>query len=422
VIFIDKVKMYIKAGNGGNGSVSFRREKYVPNGGPDGGDGGRGGNVIFVVDEGKNTLLDYKNRRKHVAQNGENGGGKRFAGKSGTDLFLPVPKGTVIKDAETGKVIHDMSDGEPYIAARGGKGGWGNSHFATPTRQAPRFAKNGTEGEERDIILELKMIADVGLVGFPNVGKSTLLSKITAANPKIGNYPFTTLTPNLGVASVYEQTFVVADIPGLIEGASEGLGLGHDFLRHIDRCRLMLHLFDASCEEGEMALEKIKKIINELEKFSPALASRPMILVGNKQDSVYDESLLEGVEDFAKEKNMQLYYISAVTGKGLKELLEGVAETLKTLPPIIAYESEISFDITPERVRETVIENVNGVYHVTGEWIKRAAGGVYFDDYESFNYFQKILKKGGVFEALVERGIKEGDTVEIYGLEFNYVE
>ena len=370
----------------------------------------------------KITVLDYKNRRKHIAQNGENGGGNRFAGKCGADLYLPVPRGTVIKDAESGKVIHDMSDGEPFIAARGGKGGWGNTHFATPTRQAPRFAKNGIEGEERNIILELKMIADVGLVGFPNVGKSTLLSKITAANPKIGNYPFTTLTPNLGVASVYDSTFVVADIPGLIVGASDGLGLGHDFLRHIDRCRLMLHLFDASCEDGENALEKIKKINYELEKFNLELASRPMILVGNKQDSVYDESLLEGIKEFAEEKEMPLFYISAVTGQGLQELLECVANKLNDLPPVITYEAEIDTEITPEKTKETFIEFKDGVYHVTGEWIKRAAGGVYFDDYESFNYFQKILKKSGVFDALVEKGVKEGDTVEIYGLEFNYVE
>jgi GTP-binding protein len=285
------------------------------------------------------------------------------------------------------------------------------------------FAKQGTKGEERELILELKMLADVGLVGMPSVGKSSILSRISSARPKIAAYHFTTLSPNLGVVSTGgESGFVAADIPGLIEGAADGLGLGHDFLRHIDRCRLMLHLFDASCEDGENALDKIIKINTELEKWSEELASRPMILVGNKKDCIYDEETLSGVEEFAKEKDIPLFYISAVTGEGLKELLECVANRLNQLPPIVSYESEISFDVTPDRGRETVIEVIDGVYHVTGEWIKRAAGGIYFDDYESFNYFQKILKKGGVFEALVEKGIKEGDTVEIYGLEFNYVE
>ncbi|MBR4951026.1 MAG: GTPase ObgE, partial [Clostridia bacterium] len=295
-MFIDKVTIYIKAGNGGNGCVSFRREKYVAKGGPDGGDGGKGGNIVFVVDEGENTLLNFKYHRKFVAPNGADGMPKRCHGKYGEDLLIKVPRGTVLRDPESGLVIHDMSDGLPYIAARGGKGGWGNSHFATPTRQVPRFAKSGVDGAERNVTLELKMLADVGLVGFPNVGKSTLLSEVSSARPKIANYHFTTLSPNLGVVSVYDKNFVMADIPGLIEGASDGLGLGHDFLRHVDRCRLILHVFDISASEREDPLSDILMINQELKKYSPELASRPQILVANKIDLGYSEDHLAAVK------------------------------------------------------------------------------------------------------------------------------
>lgn len=419
---IDKVAITIKAGKGGDGAVSFRREKYVAKGGPDGGDGGKGGNVVFVVDEGTNTLLDYKNRRKFKAPDGDNGQGRKFAGKSGSDLHLPVPRGTVIKDTNTGKVIHDMSDGQPYIAAKGGRGGWGNTHFATATRQAPRFAKNGYEGEYKELTLELKMLADVGLAGFPNVGKSTLLSKISAANPKVANYHFTTLAPNLGVVRIYEKDFVVADIPGLIEGASEGLGLGHDFLRHIDRCRLILHIFDLSASEREDPLEDIKKINTELKKYSPDLATRPQILVGNKIDTGYDKETLTKIKRYASRKGQKLFLMSGLTGQGIDELMRYVSELLETLPPLTTYESEITEEAEIDYTDRSVdIKIEDGVYHVEGEWIKRVCGGVNFDDRESLMFFQRVLKNSGVIEALEKAGIQDGDTVEIYGIEFDFV-
>ncbi len=418
---IDKVTINIKAGKGGDGAVSFRREKYVAKGGPDGGDGGKGGNVVFVVDEGINTLLDFKNRRKFKAPDGDNGQGRKFAGKTGEDLRIRVPRGTVIKDL-AGRVIHDMSDGNDYVAAKGGRGGWGNTRFATATRQAPRFAKNGFEGEQLDLVLELKMLADVGLAGFPNVGKSTLLSKISAANPKIANYHFTTLAPNLGVVRIYEKDFVVADIPGLIEGASEGLGLGHDFLRHIDRCRLVLHLFDISASEREDPLDDIKKINKELKKYSADLGNRPQILVGNKIDCGIDEEALKRIKSYASRKGQKLFLISGVTGEGVDELMRFVAQMLDTLPPLTTYESEITeveeIDYTDRSVEITV---EGDTYHVKGDWIKRVCGGVNFDDRESFMFFQRVLKNSGVIKALEDKGISDGDTVEIYGLEFDFI-
>ncbi len=397
---IDKVTINIKAGKGGDGAVSFRREKYVAKGGPDGGDGGKGGNVVFVVDDGINTLLDFKNRRKFKAPDGDNGQGRKFAGKTGADLKIRLPRGTVIKDLN-GRVIHDMSDGEPFVAAKGGRGGWGNTHFATATRQAPRFAKNGFEGEERDLVLELKMLADVGLAGFPNVGKSTLLSKISAANPKVANYHFTTLAPNLGVVRIYEKDFVVADIPGLIEGASEGLGLGHDFLRHIDRCRLVLHLFDLSATEREDPLDDIKKINKELKKYSEDLGKRPQILVGNKIDSGYDKDTLARIKRYAARKGQKVFLISGLTGEGVDELMRYVSQTLEDLPPLTVYESEVTelpeIDYTDRSVE---IEVEGSTYHVKGDWIKRVCGGVNFDDRESFMFFQRVLKNSGVMQAL----------------------
>lgn len=421
-MFLDKVDIYIKAGNGGNGCVSFRREKYVSHGGPDGGDGGKGGDVIFMVDEGVNTLLAFKYHRKFVAQNGADGMKRKFFGKSGDDIIIKVPPGTVIKDKETGKILKDMSDNEPFVAARGGKGGWGNVHFATPTRQAPRFAKNGLPGEERYLTLELKMLADVGIVGFPNVGKSTLLSLISSARPKIANYHFTTLSPNLGVVSVYDQNFVVADIPGLIEGAADGAGLGHDFLRHIERCRLVLHLFDISASERSDPLDDIIKINSELHKYSPELAARPQILAGNKIDIGYDEEVLERIKAFAAENNYELYLISGATGEGVDEMIKAVAAKLKELPPLKKYESEVTDENFEEpKTREINISVVNNVYKVEGEWLKKVVGSVNFDDYESLQYFQRVLKNSGVIEQLEKAGIQEGDTVDIYGMEFDFV-
>ena len=419
-MFIDKVTIYIKAGDGGNGCVSFRREKYVSHGGPDGGDGGRGGNVVFVCDEGKNTLLDFKYRRKFVAPSGENGMAKKFFGKSGEDLVIPVPRGTVLRDPESGKVIHDMSDGLPYTAAKGGRGGWGNVHFATPTRQAPRFAKSGIPGEERNITLELKMLADVGLVGFPNVGKSTLLSEVSSAKPKIANYHFTTLSPNLGVVSVYDKTFVMADIPGLIEGASEGLGLGHDFLRHIDRCRLILHIFDISASERPDPLDDIIKINEELARYSPELASRPQILVGNKVDMGYSEEDLERIKAYADEKGWKLFLISGIICEGVPELLAGTAKMLDTLPPMVRYEEEF-IEQEKESGFDVTVEKADGIYAVKGEWLIRLCNDINFDDYESLNYFQRVLRDKGVIRALEDAGISEGDTVDIYGIEFDFM-
>ncbi len=418
-MFIDKVTIYVKAGDGGNGCVSFHREKYVAKGGPDGGDGGKGGNIVFVVDEGENTLLNFKYRRKFVAQNGADGMTKRFYGKSGEDLIIPVPVGTVLRDPESGLVIHDMSDGQPYIAAKGGKGGWGNSHFATPTRQVPRFAKSGIKGAEKNITLELKMLADVGLVGFPNVGKSTLLSEVTAARPKIANYHFTTLAPNLGVVSVYDKNFVMADIPGLIEGASDGLGLGHDFLRHIDRCRLILHVFDISASERENPLDDILKINAELEKYSPELASRPQILVANKIDLGYSEEHLEQIKAYAEENGCELFLICGALSEGVPELMKAVAAKLNELPPMIYYAEE--YVETVETVDTSVtVEVVNGVYNVIGEWLIRLCNDINFDDYESLQFFQRVLRDKGVIKALEDAGIEEGQTVSIYDIEFEF--
>ncbi len=419
-MFIDKVQIYIKAGNGGNGSVSFRREKYVAQGGPDGGDGGRGGNIVFVVDEGENTLLNFKYRRKFVAPNGANGMGKRCHGKGGEDLLIPVPAGTILRDPESGLVIHDMSDGLPYIAAKGGKGGWGNSHFATPTRQVPRFAKSGVQGAEKNIILELKMLADVGLVGFPNVGKSTLLSEVSAARPKIANYHFTTLAPNLGVVTVYDKSFVMADIPGLIEGASDGLGLGHDFLRHIDRCRLILHVFDISASEREDPFEDIIKINEELEKYSPELASRPQILVANKIDLGYTEENLQRIKDYAAEKGWELFLICGVLSEGVSELMKAVSQKLQELPPMVYYEEEF-VEAVEENDTSVSVEVEDGIYHVIGEWLIRLCNDINFDDYESLQFFQRVLRDKGVIKALEDAGIEEGDTVDIYGVEFDFM-
>jgi GTP-binding protein len=420
--FIDHVKIEIKAGDGGHGAITFRREKYVAAGGPDGGDGGRGGNIVFRVDEGVNTLLAYRYRHKFVAGNGGNGKGDKFHGATADDLIIPVPRGTIIKDAETGAVIHDMSDGEDFIACRGGRGGWGNRHFATPTRQVPMFAKNGTPGEHKIVLLELKMLADVGLIGFPSVGKSSILSRISAARPKIADYHFTTLSPNLGVVRVHDEPgFVAADIPGLIEGASDGAGLGHDFLRHVDRCRLLLHVVDISCFEGRDPIDDVKTINQELLRYSPALAERPQIILANKCDALDPELVnIEEFEEFVRENGWQLMYVSAATGEGLRDMIETVYDRLQTLPPILTYEAE---EIEKEEIvgKETIIRREGDKFIVEGQWIFNLMNQVNFDDYESLNYFQRVLLKSGVFEQLEAAGCQDGDTVSMYEFEFDYI-
>ena len=420
--FIDHVKIEIKAGNGGNGAIAFHREKYVSAGGPDGGDGGRGGNIVFRVDEGVNTLLAYRYRHKFVAGNGGDGKGGKLHGATADDVIIPVPRGTVIKDAETGAVIHDMSDGEDFIACRGGRGGWGNRHCATATRQVPMFAKNGTQGEQKTVLLELKMLADVGLIGFPSVGKSSILARISAARPKIAEYHFTTLSPNLGVVRVHDEAgFVAADIPGLIEGAAEGAGLGHDFLRHVDRCRLLLHVVDISCYEGRDPIDDIKTINQELLRYSPALSERPQIIIANKCDILDDELFdVAEFEEFVRDNDWELMYVSAATGEGLDAMVKTVYERLQTLPPILTYEAE---EIQKEEVvgKETVIRREGGKFVVEGQWIFNLMNQINFDDYESLNYFQRALQRGGVFEQLEAAGCVDGDTVSMYEFEFDYV-
>ena len=425
-MFIDNIKIYLKAGNGGNGAVSFRREKYVSHGGPDGGDGGHGGNIVFRVDEGSNTLLAFRYKRKFVAQNGGDGKGAKFHGATAPDLVILVPPGTLIKEPETGKVIHDMSedDGADFVCCRGGRGGFGNRHFATPTRQTPMFAKNGTKGEEAEVLLELKMIADVGLVGYPSVGKSSLLSRISSARPKIADYHFTTLSPNLGVVSTgAESGFVAADIPGLIEGAADGAGLGHAFLRHVDRCRLLLHVVDVAGVEYRDPIEDIKTINAELEKYSPELATRPQIIVANKCDMLPGSEVdVQAFELFVDENGWELFYVSAVTGEGLDELVHAVGERLKLLPPVLVYESEVVRETEAAPTAEDiVIRREDGKYIVEGDFIYNIMGRINFDNYESLNYFQHTLQRNGVFEKLEAAGCTDGDTVSIYDFEFDYV-
>ncbi|MCI8332345.1 MAG: GTPase ObgE [Clostridiales bacterium] len=424
-MFIDHVKVYVKAGDGGHGCVSFHREKYVSHGGPDGGDGGHGGAVIVTVDKGTNTLVHYRYRHKFVAANGENGKNSKCHGKTADPLYLPVPPGTVIKDAQSGLVIHDMSDGNDFVLCQGGKGGWGNTHFATPTRQVPRFAKNGLKGEEREVIFELKMLADVGLVGLPNVGKSSLLSVISAARPKIANYHFTTISPNLGVVKIGEdQEFVVADIPGLIEGAAEGAGLGHAFLRHIDRCRMIIHMVDISGQEGRDPIEDIQLINAELARYSPELAQKPQIIAANKYDCITgQEDTLHDFEQFVAQNGWELVYISAVSHYHIRELTQLVHQKLEELPPLIEYEPEYKIMpvIDTAAEHEITIQRMNEIYIVEGEWLYNLMGTINFDDRESLMYFQKVLKKSGVIQKLIDFGVQDGDTVSIYDFEFDFV-
>ena len=426
-MFVDNVEIYVKAGNGGNGAVTFHREKYVSAGGPDGGDGGRGGNVILRVDTGANTLLAFRYKRKFIAEDGGNGMAGKMHGKSGKDIVIQVPPGTLIKEKDSGRIIFDMANADEFVLCKGGRGGWGNRHFATPTRQIPRFAKSGTKGEERTVLLELKMLSEVGLIGFPNVGKSSILSCISAAKPKIANYHFTTLSPNLGVVPVKEgKGFLAADIPGLIEGAAEGAGLGHAFLRHIDRCRLLLHVVDISCQDGREPADDIDKIDTELANYSSELSKRPQIIIANKSDAADFES--EAVKRFqarAEELGRKVIYVSAITHKGLDELVKAASEMLKTLPPITVYDTEV----LPEEdagnatsgAKETIIKRVNEKYVVEGEWLFNFMGQINFADYESLNFFQRVLIKNGVIDKLREAGVNEGDTVSIYDFEFEFV-
>ena len=422
-MLFDNVRIHLQAGNGGNGCISFHREKYVSHGGPDGGDGGKGGSIIFRVEEGMNTLTYYKYKRKFKAENGGDGAKKKFHGKNGQDLILPIPLGTVIKDADSGLVIKDMSEAGDFVICKGGKGGWGNRHFATPTRQIPRFAKAGIQGEEKEIVLELKLIADVGFVGLPNVGKSSLLSRISEARPKIADYHFTTLEPSIGVVELSdERAFIAADIPGLIEGASDGLGLGHEFLKHVDRCRLLIHVVDVSGREGRDPVADIELINRELEQYSPELATRKQIIAANKMDIAEDEVILDAFRQYVEARDLQVIYISAATGENVKELTELAYRELQSLPPIRVYETEfIEEPVETSGDHEFTVSNVNGVYVVEGDWLYRLMGNINFSDRESLMYFQRVLRNSGVIKALEEKGATDGDTVSIYDFEFDFV-
>ncbi len=422
-MFVDKVRITVCGGRGGDGAVAFHREKYVAAGGPDGGDGGHGGSVILRVNDNLTTLLDFRYKRKYAAQAGANGQGRNMSGKRGEPLIIQVPRGTVVRDAETNAVIVDMSTGEDHIIAKGGRGGWGNNHFATPTRQVPRFAKAGLKGQERDVILELKLLADVGLVGFPNVGKSTLLSVTSNARPKIANYHFTTLFPNLGVIYVEEGvSFVMADIPGIIEGAAEGAGLGHDFLRHIDRCRLLVHVVDVSGSEGRDPVEDFDAICAELKNYSVDLSNRPMIVAANKTDILEpDCDNLERLKAHVEAAGCELYEISAGTTQGTRQLMRVVAEKLRTLPPVTIYEPEyVEVIEAPSDPSALEIDHYGSTWLITGTWLERLVMDINFDDYESRNYFDQQLRKCGLFTRLEEMGIQDGDVVSIYDLEFEY--
>ena len=422
-MFVDIAKIKIKAGNGGNGAVAFHREKYVAAGGPDGGDGGRGGDIIFKVDTNLATLSDFRYKKKYVGKNGENGRGSRCNGKRGEDTYIYVPKGTIIREVESGKIMADMSDKHEFVAAHGGKGGWGNVHFATPTRQVPRFAKDGMPGEEWEIQLELKLLADVGLLGFPNVGKSTLISVVSEAKPIIGNYHFTTITPVLGVVSMGEgSSFVMADIPGLIEGASDGVGLGHAFLRHVERCRMLVHIVDVAGSEGRDPIEDFETINKELEKFNPEMTKLPQIVAGNKIDMASDEQI-ERFKKYVTDKGYEYFNICAPIKEGTTELINAVAAKLATLPPIKRYEpEEIPIEFFEKKKHNGFnIKVEDGVYIIEAEWLIPILSKIDYDDYESLQYLQRVLVSSGIDAALKEKGIQNGDTVSIYDIEFDYV-
>ena len=423
-MFVDIAKIHLKAGKGGDGAVSFHREKYVAAGGPDGGDGGRGGNIVFRADSNLSTLADFRYKRKYSAEAGQNGGASRCTGKSAQDLVISVPVGTLVKDAETGRIIADISDNEPVVIAKGGNGGWGNQHFATATRQVPRFAKSGNPGEEIDVTLELKLLADVGLIGFPNVGKSTLVSVVSEAKPKIANYHFTTLTPVLGVVRMGEgSSFVMADIPGLIEGAGEGVGLGHEFLRHVERCRMLVHIIDISGSEGRDPIDDFDKINHELKVFSPELSERPQIVVGNKCD-LTDEEEVARISEYFESKGYKFFPVMAAIAEGTDELINYVAAELQKLPPIKIYEAEPKpiEDFTAPKKRDFTIRVCDGIYFVENcEWILDIMNRVDPDDYESLQYFERVLRQSGIIDALEDKGIAAGDTVSVYDIEFEFV-
>lgn len=424
-MFVDQAKIYIKAGDGGDGAVSFHREKYVAAGGPDGGDGGKGGDIVFVVDDNISNLIDFRYKRKYVAEKGQNGGGKNCSGRNAPDLVVKVPRGTVVREIKGGRILADLSTDEPAVIAHGGKGGRGNAHFATSTRQIPKFAKPGFRGDEYEVMLELKLIADVGLVGFPNVGKSTLISVVSAAKPKIANYHFTTLTPVLGVVKIEEgKSFVMADIPGLIEGASEGVGLGHEFLRHVERCRLIVHVIDVSGSEGRDPIEDFKAINHELENFSMELAEAPQIVAANKSDMATPEQI-ERLRNYVEDQGLLFYEISAATTKGTKELMYGVWERLSVLPPVKQFEAQ---PLTQEELDDKLISKKDfrvtvedGVYFVEADWLLDILRTANMDDYSSLQYFQNVLRTSGIIDKLEEMGIEEGDTVSIFDFEFEYL-
>ncbi|MCI1982957.1 MAG: GTPase ObgE [Oscillospiraceae bacterium] len=422
-MFIDSAKIKISAGNGGDGAVAFHREKYVASGGPDGGDGGRGGNVVFQVNGNLSTLSDFRYRRKYVAQNGENGRGKRCSGRAGEDLVIRVPRGTLLKDAATGRLIADLSSDEPQVIAKGGRGGWGNARFATATRQAPRFSKPGGMGESMELRLELKLLADVALVGYPNVGKSTLVSVVSEAKPQIANYPFTTVTPVLGVVRRGEgRSFVMADIPGLIEGASGGAGLGHQFLRHVDRCRLLVHIVDVSGSEGRDPKKDFQVINTELEKYNSDLAHRPMLVVGNKCDLASEEQI-NGFRSYVEGLGYEFFPIMAAIRYQVDPLLNRIDELLSKLPPVRQYEPEpapVPAETSDDN--KVSISKNGGVYVVEGEWLRQTMRSVNFADADSLRYFESVLEKTGVIDALRAAGIHEGDTVSLYDFEFNFME
>lgn len=424
-MFVDQASIYIKAGDGGDGAVSFHREKYVAAGGPDGGDGGKGGDIVFKVDDNISNLIDFRYKRKYVADKGKNGSSKNCTGRNAPDLVINVPRGTIVREVKSGRILADMSGDEPVIICKGGKGGRGNAHFATPTRQIPRFAKPGFRGDEYEVTLELKLIADVGLVGFPNVGKSTLISVVSAAKPKIANYHFTTLTPVLGVVKIEDgKSFVMADIPGLIEGASEGIGLGHEFLRHVERCRLIVHIVDVSGIEGRDPKEDFEAINHELENFLEELADAPQIVAANKSDMATPEQI-SAFKEYIESKGLPFFEISAATTMGTQELVYGIWDTLKDLPPVKQFEAQ---PLTQQELDEKLLSNKDfnvtvedGIYFVEADWLWDIMRSVNMDDYSSLQYFQRVLRNSGIIDKLEEMGINEGDTVSIFDFEFDYI-
>ena len=424
-MFVDQASIYIKAGDGGDGCVSFHREKYIASGGPDGGDGGKGGDIVFVVDDNISNLIDFRYKRKYVAEKGQNGSSKNCTGRNAPDLVVKVPRGTVVRETQSGRILADLSGSEPVVICKGGKGGRGNAHFATSTRQTPRFAKPGFRGDEYEVTLELKLIADVGLVGFPNVGKSTLISVVSAAKPKIANYHFTTLTPVLGVVKIEDgKSFVMADIPGLIEGASEGVGLGHEFLRHVERCRLIVHVVDVSGIEGRDPIVDFEAINRELENFSEELAEAPQIVAANKSDMATPEQIAT-FREYIEDKGLEFFEISAATTMGTQELVYGIWEQLKDLPPVKEFEAQ---PLTQQELDEKLLSNSkfnvtveDGIYFVEADWLWDILRSVNMEDYSSLQYFQRVLRNTGIIDKLEEMGIQEGDTVSIFDFEFDYI-